>query len=60
MDIMEDMVKSVVLKLSEILVTGNIDSEALQVWILKFGEDSKRLRTRMETFIKWIANGRPP
>ena len=36
------------------------DSEALQVWILKFGEDSTRLRTSVETFVDWLANGSPP
>ena len=32
------------------------DSEALQGWILKFGEDRKRLRTSLENVIDWIAN----
>ena len=33
------------------------DLEALQGWILKFGEDSARLRTSVETFLNWLANG---
>ena len=32
------------------------DSEALQGWLLKFEEDSKRLRTSVETFFDWISN----
>ena len=27
---------------------------------MKFGEDCTRLRTSMETFVEWLANGRPP
>ena len=34
--------------------------EALQVWIMKFGDDSTRLRTSAETFVDWLANGSPP
>ena len=34
--------------------------EALQVWILKFGEDSTRLRTSMKTFVDWLSNGSLP
>ena len=36
------------------------DSEALQGWLLKFGEDSTRLRTIVEIFVDWLANGIPP
>ena len=37
-----------------------MDSEALQGWILKFRENSKRICTSVETFFKWIYNGIPP
>ena len=33
-----------------------MDSEALQGWLLKFGEDSTRLSTCVETFADWLAN----
>ena len=36
---------------------GGTDSEALQGWLLKFGEGSTRLRTSVETFVDWSANG---
>ena len=39
---------------------GGTDWEALQVWLLKFEEDSTRLRTSMETFMDWLTNGIPP
>ena len=37
-----------------------MDSEALHGWLLKFGEDSTRLRTSVENFVDWIANGSTP
>ena len=39
---------------------GGTESEALQGWLLKFGEDSTRLRTSVETFVDWLSNGSPP
>ena len=39
---------------------GGTGSEALQGWLLKFGEDSTRLRTSVETFVDWLANRSPP
>ena len=39
---------------------GGTESEALQGWLLKFREDSKRLRTSVETFVDWLSNGSPP
>ena len=39
---------------------GGTESEALQGWILQFGEDSTRLRTSVEYFVDWLANGSPP
>ena len=41
-------------------VPGGTDSEALQGWLLKIWEYSTRLRTSMETFFEWLANGSPP
>ena len=35
---------------------GGTDSEVLQGWLLKLGEDSTRLRTSVETFVDWLAN----
>ena len=37
-----------------------MDSEALQVWLMKFGEDSTRLCTSVDNFVNWITNGSPP
>ena len=37
-----------------------MESEAVQGCLLKFGEDSTILRTIMETFVDWLANGIPP
>ena len=57
-DITEDGVKSVAQKRSESSVPGGTDSEALQGWILKFGEVSKIIHNRLETFVDWLGNGR--
>ena len=38
---------------------GGMDSEALQIWLIKFMEDITRLLTSLETFIHWLANGSP-
>ena len=60
MDITEDEVKLVTWKLSGSLGSGGTESEALQGWLLKFGDNSKRLHTSVETFADWIANNIPP
>ena len=57
--ITEDAVKLVALKLSGDSGPGGMDSEALQVWLIKFGEDSKILRTSVETFVDWLSNRGP-
>ena len=57
---MEEAVESVARKLSGSSCPGCTDYEALQEWLLKFGEDSTRLRTSVETFVDWLANGSPP
>ena len=58
-NIMEDAVESVARNFLESSGNGSTDSEALQGWLLKFGEDSKRLLTIVETFINWLANRSP-
>ena len=42
------------------LVPGGTDSEYLQGWLLKFGEDRKRLRISVEIFVFWLASKSPP
>ena len=59
-DIREEPVESVARKLSGSSGPGGMDSEALQGSLLKFGEDSTKLRTDVETFVDWLANGSPP
>ena len=58
--ITEEAVESVACNLLGGSFTEGMDSEALQGWLLKFGEDRTRLRTSEETFIDWLANGRTP
>ena len=58
-NITEEAIESVAQKLSGSSGPGGTDSEALQVWLLKFGEDSTRLHTSVETFVDWLANGSP-
>ena len=59
-DITEEAVESVARKLSGSSGPGGTDYEALQGWLLKFGEDSTRLCTRVETFFDRLENGSPP
>ena len=59
-DITEEAVESVARKLSGSSVPGGTDSEALQGWLMKFGEDINRLITSVETSVGWLANGSPP
>ena len=56
----QEAVESVVQKLLGRSGPVGTDSEALQGWLLKFGEDSTRLRTIVENFVDWLANGSPP
>ena len=56
MDITDDVVESVARKCLGSPVPGGTDSEALHGWLLKFGEDSKRICTSDEIFVNWIAN----
>ena len=56
MDITEDVVKLVAQKISRRLLPNGMDSEALQGWLLKFGENSKKLLISLEMFVDWISN----
>ena len=57
-DITEDVVELVARRLSGSLGHGGTESEALQVWLLKSGEDSKKLCTSVVVF--YLANNIPP
>ena len=59
-EIMEDLVGLFARKLSGGLGPGGTYLEDLQRWILKFGEDSKRLCSSVETFVNWIDNNSTP
>ena len=59
-NITEEAVESVVRKFSGSSIPRDMDSKALQGWLLKFGEESTILCTRIENFVDWLANGSPP
>ena len=59
-DVTEDVVESVTRKISGSSVPGGTDYEALHGWLLKFGEDSKKISTSSDNFIDWLANHNPP
>ena len=59
-DITENTAELVAWKCLESSGLGGTDSEALHGWILKFREDIKILRISVESFVYWLANGRPP
>ena len=59
MDITEDVVKLVAQKLLGSLIPGGTYLEALQGWILKFGDDRKKPCISVEIFIEWLANNNP-
>ena len=52
--------KLVAQKLSRNLGPCGTDLEALQGWILKSGEDSKKLCISVEIFVDWPTNKNPP
>ena len=56
-DITEEAVEVVVWKYSGSSDLGGTDSEALQGWLLKLGEEITRLRNSVESFVDWLANG---
>ena len=60
LNIAEEALKLVTCKLYGCSGPGGTDSEELQGWIMKLGEDSKGLRTSVKTFVDWLASGRPP
>ena len=59
-NITEEAIELVARNLSGSSGPGGMDSEALQGWLMKFREDSTRLRTIVETFVGWLANGSLP
>ena len=59
-NITEEAVESVAHKLLGSSGPGGTESEALQGWFLKYGEDSTRIRTSVENFMDWLANRSPP
>ena len=59
-DITEEAVESVAQTLLGISGPGGTYSDALQGWLLKFGEDSTRLLSSVENFVNWLANESPP
>ena len=52
----ENVVKSVVQKILGSSGPGGTDSESLQGWILKLGEDRNKLCTSVENFVNWLDN----
>ena len=48
------------MKLSGSSGSGGTESEALQGWLLKFMEDSIRVRIIVETFADWVDKCSPP
>ena len=60
MYIKKDGVESFMRKLLGSSGPGGTGSEALQGWLLKSREYTKRLRTSVENFSDWISNGIPP
>ena len=58
-DITEDAVKSVTLKLSGSSEPLGTELEAPQGRLLKISEYNKRLHTGVENFLDWLANKRP-
>ena len=55
-EITEDSVKLVVRKLSGISSPGGTDTDNLQEWLLKIGDDSKIFLSSSETFNDWLDN----
>ena len=57
---MEYVVQSFVQKLPGSAGTSGTDLEALQGWLLKFGDHSKKLWVSVESFMDWMSNKIPP
>ena len=58
-EITEDVVKSVARKVLGSSGPVGTDLEAIQGWLLKFGDDIKRICTSFETSVVWISNKSP-
>ena len=59
-NIMEDVVEFAAQKTSGRAGPSENDSEALQGWLLKIGDDIKKLCIGVENFMEWLANQIPP
>ena len=59
-NITEEAVELLAQKLSGSSRKVVTESEALQVWLLRYGEDITRLCTSKEDFVDWLSNGSPP
>ena len=59
-DITVDVVESIACKLSGSTAPGGTDLEALQDWILKVGDDRKKLCISVEYLVDCLANIIPP
>ena len=57
---MEDVVESVARIFLGRSGPGGTYTEALQGWLLKYGEDRNKLRISVKTFAGWLANQNPP
>ena len=57
--IAEDVVKSVARKLLGSAGAGGTDLDALQGWLIKFKDHSKKLHVSVETFVEWLADRSP-
>ena len=59
MGIAEDVVKSVARKLLGSAGAGGTDLDALQGWLIKFKDHSKKLHVSVETFVEWLVDRSP-
>ena len=53
-EITEDVVDSVAQKLSRRAGSSGMDSEALQGWLLKFGDHSRKLCVNVKYFVNYL------
>ena len=59
-DITEDSVEKVARRLSGSAGVGGTDIHALQHWLLRFSNASRKLRQALADFTDWLSNGLPP
>ena len=58
-DIMEDVVESAAHKILGSAGPGGMELEALQGWLLKFGDHRKELCISFESLVEWMSNKIP-